>query len=165
MYPVKLGYGNAQKRIRDLLKNSYNSEALVTSVFTVEKTLRRTLRQLIVSTGFTSKQADQLMSNIRGLATIKKSWGLYDPQNRNLVDLIGNDNWQVIKDGSKMRNDLVHGIKVYGRTKCRHQAESIIVALDNVKGCFDNIYGYSGWKKYKKRSRHRLHLDPKVNIS
>jgi hypothetical protein len=47
MYPVTIGYAGAVQRINDLISNGHNAEALVTTAFTVEKTIRRTLRQLL----------------------------------------------------------------------------------------------------------------------
>lgn len=61
MYSVTMGFDAAMDRIKSLLKQSYNSEALVTSVFTAEKTLRRTLRHLVVSAGFISRHADEIL--------------------------------------------------------------------------------------------------------
>jgi hypothetical protein len=37
MYPVRLGYDTAVTRIRRLMRNDHHAEALITSVFTVEK--------------------------------------------------------------------------------------------------------------------------------
>ena len=42
MYSVSLGFESAIARIQSLLDSNFTSEALVTSVFTAEKTLRRT---------------------------------------------------------------------------------------------------------------------------
>jgi hypothetical protein len=44
MYSVRLGFRTALKRIGALKRNKYNAEALVTSVFTLEKLMRRSLR-------------------------------------------------------------------------------------------------------------------------
>ncbi len=60
MYSVTLGFDSAIDRIQSLPDSGFSSEALVTSVFTAEKTLRRTLRQLMVSSGFISTQAVSL---------------------------------------------------------------------------------------------------------
>ncbi len=42
MYPVKLGYKDAVKRVRTLIENGHDAEALLTAMFTAEKTLYRT---------------------------------------------------------------------------------------------------------------------------
>ena len=44
MYPVKLGYAEAVLRVKALIQNGHHSEALLTAMFTTEKTLYRTLR-------------------------------------------------------------------------------------------------------------------------
>ena len=54
MYPVSLGVNEARSRIEGLLKNGHHAEALLTSVFTVEKTLKRTLKYIMIRRGFTS---------------------------------------------------------------------------------------------------------------
>lgn len=87
MYPVSLGFAEAQRRINSLLRNGHAAEALVTSVFTVEKTLRRTLKQLIISAGFTSRQATRILKEYRGLKSLKDHWDLFDPANRKLLAL------------------------------------------------------------------------------
>ena len=66
MYPVRLGFGTAKKRIVTLVENGHHAEALLTSVFTFEKIIHRTLKQLIVSSGFRSKDAKILLSQIQG---------------------------------------------------------------------------------------------------
>ncbi len=84
MYPVTLGYEAAMARINTLLSSGHETEALVTVVFTTEKTLRRTLRQIIVSAGFMSRIGDKIVGGLRGLEAIKTGWELYDPQHRKL---------------------------------------------------------------------------------
>ena len=42
MYPVNLGFDAAKDRIRMLISNGHHCEALLTSVFTLEKTIHRT---------------------------------------------------------------------------------------------------------------------------
>ena len=64
MYPVSLGFAEAEKRMAALSANGHHAEALITSVFTLEKTLRRSLRCCAVRRGFTSKQADKLFGNM-----------------------------------------------------------------------------------------------------
>ena len=71
MYPVKLGYKDAVKRVHTLIENGHDAEALLTAMFTAEKTLYRTLRQLVISSGFPSTQADVLMGKFKGIESIK----------------------------------------------------------------------------------------------
>ncbi|MEA1928870.1 MAG: hypothetical protein U9N73_11755 [Candidatus Auribacterota bacterium] len=94
MYPVSLGYEEAKKRINTLSKNGHYAEALLTSVFTIEKTLRRTLKQLIVSTGFPSKLAEKYIRGVGGITRINNSWIYFDPGHRTLPEIISNSNWR-----------------------------------------------------------------------
>jgi len=165
MYPVKLGYPAAIARINMLLANSHEAEALVTSVFTAEKTLRRTLRQIIVSAGFISQISDRIIGRLHGLETVKNAWDLYDPNHRKLTDLISASDWKTIKSASEMRNKLVHGERVYSVQACSQTASDALLALDNIKNTLDTEYCYSGWATAKARRISTLHSDPKVRIA
>jgi hypothetical protein len=162
MYSVQLGFDAAVDRVESLLKKSYNSEALVTSAFTVEKTLRRTLKQLVVSAGFISKHATEIVRNIRGLQEIGHQWHLYDPQHRTLVAVIGNSDWQIFTEAAKMRNDMIHGKSVYTSVMCIKHAKAVLAALERMKAKFDQEYGYSGWTANSVRKKSTLHLDRRV---
>jgi len=168
MYSIKLGYTVAIKRINELMQNGHHPEALVTSMFTVEKTLRRTLRrtlrQIVVSAGFASKQADKVVGNLRGLDALKNSWSLYEPNNKNLTDIIPQQDWAQFKEAAIMRNKMVHGERVYELETCKKEAIKVLSALDKLKTNFDELYGYSGWETFAKRIKPQLHSDPKVNI-
>lgn len=165
MYPVSLGYSVAKQRITALLNNGHDAEALVTSAFTVEKTLRRTLRQMIVSAGFPSRIADKMLASHNGLNRLKEAWELYDPKHRTLSTIIGSADWQTFKTTATMRNKLVHGERVYNLADCQKQATDTLAALDRVKAAFDKEYGYSGWSKHSVRKASQLHKDPKVTWS
>ncbi len=164
MYPVGIGYSGAKQRINDLLTNGHDAEALVTTAFTVEKTLRRTLRQMIVSAGFRSNIADKIISGHAGLSKIKDSWEIYDPKHRTLSSLINNVDWTIIQTTATMRNKLVHGERVYKLADCRTQVNDAIGALDRVKTALDTEYGYSGWTSHTARRTSHLHKDPKVKF-
>jgi len=69
------------------MKNGYHPEVLVTSMFTVEKTLRRTLRQIVVSAGFVSKNANKVVSYLRGLHALKGARDIYTPNNKKLSEI------------------------------------------------------------------------------
>lgn len=45
-----------------------------------------------------------------------------------------------------MRNDLVHGSRVYNLSKCKEMVENIIELLDQTVTSFDAEYGYDGWQ-------------------
>lgn len=162
MYPISIGYAGALARIGNLVANGHHAESLVTSMFTVEKTLRRTLRQLIVSAGFSSEIADKLVGNLRGLDAVKSAWEFYDPRHRKLTTLVSAADWKVFTDSAEMRNKLVHGVRVYDLNACQAQTVLVLGALNNVKMLLDAEYGYSGWEKAKARRLSRLHIDPKV---
>lgn len=164
MYPVTLGYDEAKKRIESLIRDGYCSEALVTAVFTAEKMLRRTLRQIIVSAGFTSKAAEQLIDLARGLTALKEQWCIYEPNHRTLVEVIGNQEWQQICTLAKKRNKLIHGLRVYEADYCQEQTEKFLFTLDVVKQKLDLTYGYSGWERLSSRKKSKLHIDPKIKI-
>jgi hypothetical protein len=165
IYRLQLGYNTAVNRIRDLLSNEHYPEALVSSMFTVEKTLRRTLRQIVTSAGFASKYADKIIGNLRGLDALKKAWELYEPNNTKLSDIIPAVDWKLFKDVAEMRNKMVHGERVYELETCRKEAEKVLEALNRLKLDFDNRYGYSGWVKFSARVKSTLHADPKIKIN
>lgn len=164
MYPVRLGYSTAVNRINKLIVNGHHAEALVTSMFTVEKTFRRTLRQIVVSAGFASKYADKIVGNLRGLDALKKAWELYEPNNTQLSDIIPPVDWKLFKDAAEMRNKMVHGERVYGLETCKNECTKVLEALDRLKVDFDGRYGYSGWVTASARVKSRLHSDPKVKV-
>jgi hypothetical protein len=160
MYPVSLGYGTAKQRIGDLMSNGHHAEALVTTTFTVEKTLRRTLRHVVVSCGFQSKMAEKIVEGFRGLDAIKKGWELYDPQHRTLPAIVGAADWETFHTAATMRNKMVHGERVYDLAHCQRQANDALAALDRLKATLDREYGYSGWERLRVRKVSRLHVDP-----
>ena len=53
MYPLRVGFKEALNRIGALLSNGHDAEALVTSVFTLEKLMRRSVKIAVPSPGFT----------------------------------------------------------------------------------------------------------------
>jgi hypothetical protein len=164
MYPIHLGFDDAIERIQELRRNGHSAEALLSSVFSTEKTLRRTLRQLVVSAGFTSKQSQALCSTIRGFGAIKKNWPVFDPNGRNLPSLLPSDEWKNITVAVEMRNKLVHGTRVYDSAICDQQSEAMIRALSALRHSFQDVYGFDGWERLAVRRKPRIHLDPKVKI-
>lgn len=165
MYPVSLGYGVAKQRINALLANGHDAEALVTTAFTIEKTLRRTLRQIIVSAGFWSTVADKIVSNHGGLKRLKEAWELYDPAHRPLTSIIAAADWNIFQTTATMRNKMVHGERVYALADCQRQANDALAALDRAKAALDAEYGYSGWASHSPRRTSHLHQDPKITWS
>lgn len=162
MYPVSLGYEEAKRRILKLVENGHHAESLVTTTFTVEKILRRTLKQLVISSGFTSSHADRIVGNFRGFDSLKSNWDLYDPHGEKLTSIISDRDWKTFKESSEMRNQLVHGLAVYNLEKCHEQTGKLMAAMDSLKTELDRRYGFSGWSKIKKRLKPSLHHDPKI---
>lgn len=164
MYSVRLGFDNALTRINELLEQGYEAEALVTSVFTAEKTLRRTLRQLVVSAGFISRIADKIMCRMNGIEAVKNSWELYDPIYRRLSEVISPQDLEVLTKASKMRNKIVHGERLYPKELCKETTLSVIRSIRSIKHSLECEYGYCGWSTAKARRVSQLHRDPKVHM-
>ena len=162
MYSVRLGYKKARKRINCLLENEHFSEVFVVIVFTAEKTIRRTLHQLIVSSGFTTENTKKILSKIRGLDAIKENWSYYDPKNRTIVDVVGIDNWTKIRKYFKMRNEIIHGVHVYNQKTCQQSAIDLLSIIEGIKTRFKNNYNFDGWERLATRHKSCLHSDPKV---
>lgn len=162
MYSVKLGYKKAKTRINRLLDNKHYSEAFVVIVFTVEKTIKRTLHQLIVSSGFSTEITKKILNDIRGLEAIKKNWSYYDPENKTLVTVIEDRNWTKIKNYFKMRNEIIHGTHVYNLKTCQESAIDLLSILEDIKKRFKNNYDFDGWEILAPRPKSYLHIDSKV---
>jgi hypothetical protein len=128
LYPISLGFDEAVNRIEALLNNGHDAEALVTSVFTLEKTMRRSLKIAILARGFSLKQS-QRFTERKGFNELKEMWDLFDKEYRTLPVFVGNQDWQNIPTAVDMRNKLVHGAKVYKLTECKIFADHVLAAL------------------------------------
>lgn len=164
MYPVRLGFETAISRIEKLSKNGHHAESLVTTVFTCEKTLRRTLRFLIVSCGFKSLIAEKIINNTRGLEAIKTAWEYYDPDHKKLSEIINPKDLQIISECAKIRNELVHGIRVYKLDLCESRTEELVESLKNVKKTLEANYYYCGWTPMVIRRKSVLHTDTRIKV-
>ena len=165
MYPVRLGYDGAISRVNKLLRNGHDAEAFVTAVFTIEKTFYRVLKQLVISAGFPSAQAEVLLQGSRGFENIKRVWECFDPRHERLPVFLKPKHLQLIFEAQTMRNDLVHGKKVFGLSKCREKAKELLTVLAEVRKVFQRRYGFDGWSKIKRRATSTLHSDPRVRVS
>lgn len=154
MYPVSLGYGEAVRRIQALLNNGHEAEALLTSVFTLEKTIRRMLRFYAVRRGFTSKQSEILFAKM-GFHQLKDVWSCFEKNNRSLPDTVGTA-WQKIPAAVTMRNRIVHGEQVFNLATCRAEAENVLKALDALRQQTLNDVSYDGWSRLPVRVKPRL---------
>ncbi len=148
-----------------MTKNGHHSESLVTSVFTAEKTIRRTLRQLIVSAGFKSIIANKIIKRLNGVYQLVDAWELYDPQHRKLTEVVSVADIQIIKEAAQKRNKLIHGEQVFKLDLCRDETKKVLDALDRIKSKFDQVYNYSGWTNISTRKVSKLHTDPKVKMT
>lgn len=157
MYSVRLGYQKAIKRINKLINGGHHAESLVTTVFTAEKTLRRTLRFLIISCGFNTEIAEKKLKKLNGIGAIKSNWEFYEPDHKKLTDIVEQTDWKILQDAATIRNKLVHGEKAYDKATCKKETTNLLKALENIKKALEKEYGYSGWKPLKKRSESFLH--------
>jgi hypothetical protein len=101
---------------------------------------------------------------VRGLREIGNRWHLYDPNERTLVVIIGNADWQMLVEAAKMRNDMIHGTSVYPSADCIARAKGVLASLQRVKQIFDDQYGFSGWTSNTIRKKSTLHSDPRVSV-
>jgi hypothetical protein len=159
MYPVSLGFNEALRRIELLSKNGHHAEALLTSVFTFEKTARRALRLCIVARGFTSKQAEALLKSANGIARMKEFWPVFAKGNETMQSLTGS-NWQYLMTAQTMRNKLVHGERVYNLDECKAVSEKVVVALRTFKGALDKHLERDVWTYLPRRSSAKLQWFP-----
>jgi hypothetical protein len=164
MYPIKLGFKEAQNRINALMKNGHSAEALVTSVFTLEKLMRRCLRVAILARGFTSKHADDLLDR-KAFYDLKDLWEVFDIDHRELHSIIGNTNWQHVPEAVTMRNKLVHGQQVYDLKKCEAYATHAVAALKKLHETIRNDYGTDPWATLTRRTKPKLEWHTVKNAS
>ena len=155
MYPVSLGYDEAMRRIKQLLKNGHDAEALLTSVFTFEKTVRRMLRFYAVRRGFTSKQSAILFSKM-GFHQLKDVWPCFEAQNRNLSAMVGEQIWHKVLAAVSMRNKIVHGEQVFNLATCRTEAENVLAALDSLRNNVLRDVKFDGWSRLPVRVKPRV---------
>ena len=150
MYPVSLGFVEAERRIRELIKNGHHAEALITSVFSFEKTLKRALRCCAIRRGFTSKQADTLFKN-KGFNDLKEIWTCYSPDYRPLHEFIDPVKWQHVPPAVTMRNKLAHGERVYKLTDCEISANQVLDALIDFRNKLLTEIKFDGWARVPTR--------------
>ena len=154
MYPVSLGFSEAEARIRKLLKNGHSAEALLTSVFTFEKTLRRALKYCIVARGFTSKQAEEVLGH-RGFKDLQGLWPCFSRNHEPLAAFVGAD-WQHVPPAVTMRNKLVHGERAFNLTDCEVAANQVLTALIAFRGKLQASIRFDGWSRVPIRRKGTL---------
>ncbi|MET3648948.1 hypothetical protein [Phyllobacterium ifriqiyense] len=145
MYPVSIGFDQALERIEALLENGHHAEALVTSIFTFEKLVKRSLRRAVMARGFSRQQADTIMGK-EGFEKLKNIWPVFERKHRPLPSILGNV-WEPIPKAKSMRNDLVHGNKVYDLDECQNKAKEVLAALRALHAFIKQDYGSDPWKE------------------
>lgn len=158
MYPVSLGFSQAEARIRQLLSNGHSAEALLTAVFTFEKTLRRSLKYCIVARGFTSKHSEEILGR-RGFQDLTKLWPCFAPTHETLAAFVG-DRWQHVQPAVTMRNKLVHGERVYKLADCGAAANQVLDALIDFRSQLAAEVGFDGWSRVKVRRAAKVEWNP-----
>ena len=155
MYPTRIAFAEVLDRISVLRANGHSAEGLVTSVFTLEKLMRRSMRVAIVSRGFTSDQANRLLER-RGFDDLKKMWDIFDRGHESLVTIIGERDWQHIPPAVKARNEFVHGLRVYNLAECEAMAGHVVTGLQKLHAKVTERYGRDPWEKIKTRRKPQL---------
>lgn len=155
MYPVKLGFDEALRRIDSLIANGHKAEALVTTVFTFEKTIKRALKCMAIRRGFTSQHADILFKN-SGFKNLQDFWPAFDPHGESLNKILGNQAWQHVPGAVTMRNKLVHGERVYNLVDCEKQAKLVLVTLKSLQTELKTRIGFDGWSRIPVRRKSAL---------
>ena len=154
MYPTSIGFPAALDRIKELQSEAFHAEALVTSVFTLEKLMRRSMRITILARGFTSKQADRLLG--RGFDQLQKQWDIFDPMHEKLITILGSVDWQNIDKAVTARNRMVHGARAYDQNDCRRMTDHVVGALKKLHAEIIRRYGIDPWERIKGRSKSKL---------
>jgi hypothetical protein len=145
MYPVRLSFESVLRRIEKLLANGHAAEALVTSVFTFEKLVKRCLRRSIVARGFTLRQAEILLDRAQ-FDTLTRIWEVFECDHKRLPAILGRY-WQDIPDAKSMRNDFVHGNAVYDLDDCSEYANEVLKALKKLHEYGLATFGHDPWTK------------------
>lgn len=147
------------------MEGGFHAEAFIASVAVVERVLRRTLRQLIISAGFKSTIAGKIIKRISGLSGIRDAWEIYDPQHRKLKDILGGKTIKVINEVSEKRNRLIHGQRIFKPGVYESEVNKLLNVLQFITDTFEVYYGYNGWQKMRARKKSTLHNAPKVKKS
>ncbi|VXB72220.1 conserved hypothetical protein [Luteimonas sp. 9C] len=155
MYPVTLGFEEALRRIESLRTNGHKAEALVTTVFTFEKTVKRSLKCMAIRRGFTSAHADILFSNA-GFKNLQEFWPAFDPRGESLSKMLGNSIWQHVPAAVTMRNKLAHGERVYNLADCEKQTHLVMAALQALRAELTTRIGFDGWSRLPVRRKSAL---------
>ena len=167
MYPAKQGYVEVDKRLNALINNGNHDEALLASVFVMEKTIRRTLRYCALNRGFTSRQCNKIFKYM-SFDAMKRVWPVFERDHRTLPEFIGNNVWQHVPEAVKMRNKIVHGSRVYNLSDCREKALRVKDAIEVLRNTAMQDLGCDPWNRLpgkKKTSLDWLNLKQSLVVS
>lgn len=146
MITIKWSYKRARSRLGQLLEWATPAEAFVLTVFFIEKILRRTLVQMVILSGNSPKDAFDKVQSLRGLHSVRDNWKKHDVNGKKLEDVIGKENWEMIKVAAKLRNELVHGSGHQAQKVYKKQLPKLLAVVDDIMKSFSAEYKYSGWK-------------------
>ena len=146
MYPVKQSFVEVDNQLNALINNGHHSEALLASVFTMEKTIRQTLRFCALNRGFTSKQCDQIFRNM-GFNDMTRVWPVFERDYRTLPEFVGNNVWQFVPEAVTMRNKMVHGSRVYSLSDCLDKARRVKNAIEVLRNTAMQDLGCDPWNR------------------
>ena len=148
MYPIKWPFERVRNRLRGLLEDEqvHPFEALLVAVSVSDKLARRVLMHLMVLDGRSRKKALKIIQHCPGLAALEEKWPELDPKRRALVDIIGQDDRNLLKEAYDMRSVLVHGEGDPGVRKSGEYAGRLVAVIDRIREQFGRHYGFSGWK-------------------
>lgn len=132
MYPIGQGYEEANNRLDALLANGHSAEALLASVFAMEKTIRRSLRFCVMNRGLSSKQCNIILSN-KGFRDMVDMWPVFEKEHRSLPEFVGQAFWQHVQEAVTMRNKMVHGSRVYDLKICAEFATKVRAAMGELR--------------------------------
>ena len=164
MYPIKQSFVEVEKRLNALIDNGYHGEALLASVFTMEKTILRTLRFCALNRGFTSKQCDQIFENM-GFKNLTMAWPVFERDYRTLPEFIGNNVWQHVPGAVAMRNKMVHGSRGYNLSDCREKALRVKNAIEVLRDTAMQDLGCDPWNRLPgKKKASLVWLDIKQSL-
>ncbi len=155
MYPVSKGFAEVSARLSALIDNGHHAEALLASVFALEKTVRRSLRFCALNRGFSSKQCDKIFANM-GFKDMTEAWPVFEKDHRTLPIFIGNNDWQHVPEAVAMRNKMVHGARVYQLAECKEKAEFVRTAIDALRNKAIAELGCDPWSQLPGRTKSSL---------
>ena len=164
MFPVKQGYVEVNNRLNALIINGRHDEALLASVFVMEKTIRRALRFCALNRGFASKQCDKIFKNM-SFYHMKRVWPVFERDYRTLPEFVGKNVWQHVPKAVTMRNNMVHGSRTYSLSDCQDKALKVKDAIEVLRNTAMQDLGCDPWNRLPgKKKTSLVWLDLKQSL-